>query len=215
MLLGSILAGSGVRALEPVPTVPPPKSWENFVVLVWQFQTELPRDKALYESVNLKGFHIDYVDPRLQTFAKESGWPYYVDHAARKGYLHLRDKDVDPIMAQFKKSKQALPRPNSLADPKTVETMKANLKASIGAAKGGAAVAYAYDDEISTGSFASPVETDAGPQGLAYYRKYLKELYGGDRQAERAVRNFARKLRRDRGAIVRAVPEGASAGRPG
>jgi len=76
-------------ASDAVPPVPPPKQWDRFTMLVWQFKTDVLQDKALYESLNLRGFHVDRQNGKLQAFAKESGWPYYVDHAADKGFLHL------------------------------------------------------------------------------------------------------------------------------
>ena len=72
-----------------VGTVPPPPHWKRFVLLVWQYRTDVIRDRTLYESVNLRGFHVDRENARLTAFGRESGWPFYVDHAAGKGILHL------------------------------------------------------------------------------------------------------------------------------
>lgn len=160
-------------SLENVPDVPVPKHWDNFVILVWQFQTNASKDKALYESVNIRGFHIDRKDANLQAFANETKWPFYVDHAADKGYLHL-GKNAGSV----KGAKGIIVRPNSLVDPKTIAAMKGYLKENIGSAKGSSVVAYSFDDEVSLGSFCTPAEVDGSPQSIDGYRKNLEKLYG-------------------------------------
>jgi hypothetical protein len=158
---------------EPVPTVPPPKHWDRFVMLVWQYKTDVTRDKELYESLNFRGFHVDRRNEKLATFGKETGWPFYVDHAADKGYLHL-GKLSDGITGK----KEIVERPRSMADPKTMEALKKFLTQNVSASKGSTAVAYAFDDEISTGSFCTPIETDGSPLSVAGYRKFLQAMYG-------------------------------------
>ncbi|MBI3858398.1 MAG: beta-galactosidase trimerization domain-containing protein [Planctomycetes bacterium] len=158
---------------EPLKQPPPPKSWDRFTMLVWQYQTDVIRDKELYESLNLRGFHVDRQSQKLQAFAKESGWPYYVDHAADKGFLHL-GKRAEGLGGK----KEIIERPNSLADPKVMRDMKKILTQNVTAAKGSTAVAYAFDDEISTGNFCSPIETDGHPLAVAAYRKFLESMYG-------------------------------------
>jgi len=58
-----------------------------------------------------------------------------------------------------------------------MEAMKKLLRANIDSAKGSSVVGYSFDDEISTGSFCSPIETDGSPASVAAYRKYLEQLY--------------------------------------
>ncbi|MCY3021984.1 MAG: beta-galactosidase trimerization domain-containing protein [Planctomycetota bacterium] len=174
VLIAGALAGRSRagEATDSVPEIPPPKSWDSFVILQWQFQTDAVKDKALYESVNLHGFHIDRRDDRLQAFAKETNWPFYVDHTAGKGYLHL-----GRFMDQVKRKKDITVRPNSLVDPKTIEAMKKLITENVTSAKGSSVVAYALDDEISLGAFCSPCEVDGHPESVAGYRKCLAETY--------------------------------------
>jgi len=169
----ALLALLAVQQTDPVPPVPPPKSWDRFTMLVWQYQTDVVRDKAVYESLNLRGFHVDRRNNKLQEFGKETGWPFYVDHAADKGFLHL-GKRVEPISGK----KEIVVRPNSLSDPKVLRDMKKILTENVTAAKGSTVVAYAFDDEISTGNFTSPIETDGHPLSIAGYRKFLESMYG-------------------------------------
>jgi hypothetical protein len=156
-----------------VPVVPPPPSWDRFVMLVWQYQTDVTRDRELYESLNLRGFHVDRENGKLKEFARTTGWPFYVDHAAGKGLLHL-GKYADPIL----KKRDVVVRPNSLADPKTIDQLRKLLARHIDAAKGSTAVGYAFDDEVSLGNFCSPVEADGHPLAVAAYRKQLEARYG-------------------------------------
>jgi hypothetical protein len=168
-----VVASRTACALDQVSEVPPPKHWDKFTILVWQYHTNVARDKDLYASVNLKGFHIDRKDAEHQAFAKETGWPFYVDHAASKGYLHLTDK----VRESISRKKEVIVRPNSLADPKTIDAMKAHLKENVDSAKGSTAVAYAFDDEISLGNFCSPIEADAHPLSVAQYQRALENTY--------------------------------------
>jgi hypothetical protein len=169
-----LLAGLGIAGETPgtVPDIPPPSHWDHFVLLLWQFQTDVIKDKALYESVNLHGFHIDRKNEARLAFAKESKWPFYVDHTAGKGYLHL-----GKFMDQLKKTQDIAVRPNSLMDPKTIEAMKALISENVRSAKGSTVVAYALDDEVSLGRFCSPNEVDGHPNSVAAYRKFLAGLY--------------------------------------
>ncbi len=174
VLLSATLLGLGsAQAQDAVPEVAPPKSWDHFVILMWQFQTDVRKDKAAYEALNINGFHVDRSNAELIAFGKANGWPFYVDHAADKGYLHL-GKNADAVM----KKRDLLARPNSLADPATIAKLRDFLTRNVGAAKGSTAVAYAFDDEISLGNFCSPAEVDSGPHALAFYRKQLEQQYG-------------------------------------
>ena len=91
VLLAATLGCGLMQAGETVPELAPPKSWDHYVILMWQFQTDVRKDQAVYESLNLNGFHVDRRDDELVALGKSKGWPFYVDHAADKGYLHLGD----------------------------------------------------------------------------------------------------------------------------
>jgi hypothetical protein len=172
LFLAACGTGLRVNAGDVVPEIPPPKHWDSFVILPWQFQTNVIKDCTLYESVNLRGFHIDYKNASLQAFAKATNWPFYVDHTAGKGYLHLGN-----AMKAVERKKDITVRPNSLADPKTIETMKRLISENVNSAKNSSVVAYALDDEVSLGSFCSPCEVDGHPNAVAAYRKFLAATY--------------------------------------
>jgi len=173
LILSATLGCGFAAAQEAVPEVTPPKNWDNFVMLMWQFETDVRRDKAVYESLNLNGFHVDRRNDELVAFGKSNNWPFYVDHAADKGYLHLGDKFNGTVT----RKRDMIARPNSLADPETIKKLHAFLADRIGSAKGSTAVAYAFDDEISLGSFCSPAEVDTSPHAVAFYQKQLEAQY--------------------------------------
>ncbi|HUK42788.1 MAG TPA: alpha-amylase family protein, partial [Candidatus Acidoferrales bacterium] len=165
-----------VGALEPVPVIRQRSEWKQFIIFVWQWQNDVRRDGALYNAAGLHGFHIDRglgEDEKVR-LSLERKFPYYVDHAAGKGILYLQ-KDVQASITR-KASLQV--RPHSLADPKTIDTLKSWLRENVATAKKGLVYAYAFDDEISLGAFNNPVEVDVHPLSVAWYRKWLAQRYG-------------------------------------
>jgi hypothetical protein len=161
----------------PVPAVKPKPIWDQFLILVWQCKTDVRKDLPLYKQVNLRGFHIDRGAGREDqvAFARKHNLPYYNDHAADKGYLHLTPRTgKDRVL----RKNTVIPRPYSLVDPKTLEIMKGHLRRNIAVTKNGPVVAYAFDDEVSLGSFNSPAEVDGSPLSVADYRKWLRKTYG-------------------------------------
>ncbi|ANM30904.1 hypothetical protein ABI59_16965 [Acidobacteria bacterium Mor1] len=134
-------------------------------------------DLELYRSLGFDAFHIDRGGDRASdvAFAREQGLPYYVDHAADKGWLHLTDRHG---RARIMGKREVLSRPHSLADPATLETLEGFLRANVEVTRNGPVLAYAFDDEPSLGSFTSPVEVDGSARSVAGYRKWLQSRYG-------------------------------------
>ena len=160
----------------PVPYIKPKPIWDRFLILVWQYKTDVRKDLPLYRQVNLRGFHIDggAGDHSRVKFAIDNKLPYYVDHAAHKGYLHLTPRTG---RNRVLRKKGIIARPHSLADPKTIEILKGHLRRNISTTKAGPVVAYAFDDEVSLGSFNSPAEVDGSPLSVAAYRRWLRKTY--------------------------------------
>jgi len=171
------LAAAEPAASDKVPFVKPKADWDRFLILVWQYQTDARKDLDLYKQAGFHGFHIDRGagDQAAVDFARSQGFPYYVDHAADKGYLHLTDRTGRGAVLR---KKAVVPRPYSLADPRTIEIMKGHLSKNVAVTKGGPVVAYAFDDEVSLGVFNSPCEVDGSDLSVAGYREWLKKTYG-------------------------------------
>jgi len=162
-----------------VPPIAAPAVWDHFAVFVWQHQTDARRDLELYRRAGIHGFHIDRGAGQSDSvdFARKHQLPYYVDHAADKGYLHLTGKTgVDRVLRR----KELIERPRSLSDPDVIAAMKQHLDRNIAATRDGPVAAYSFDDEISLGSFNSPAEVDNSPRTVSQYRSWLRNLYDND-----------------------------------
>ncbi|MCD6377254.1 MAG: beta-galactosidase trimerization domain-containing protein [Planctomycetes bacterium] len=160
-----------------VPFIKPKPIWKRFLILVWQYKTDIRKDLGLYKHVGLFGFHIDrgFSKQAIVDFARKHRLPYYVDHAADKGYLHLTNRTG---RKRILRKKTIVPRPYSLADPKTIALLKRHIQRNVLVTRRGPVVAYAFDDEISLGVFNSPCEVDGSPLSVADYRVWLQKTYG-------------------------------------
>ncbi|HIE50496.1 MAG TPA: hypothetical protein EYP85_01945, partial [Armatimonadetes bacterium] len=159
--------------------------WPSFVILVWQYRTPPPgtQAKAAYESVNLRGVHLDGMMSEskfiaLRDFARANGYRYYLDHAAGKGDLHLRRGEWDKFQAAYKRQRQRPVRPHCLRDPVVRARMREYLQRWVPLAKTGPVVAYAFDDEISVSSFTNPADVCWSEACLRAFRKWLQQQYG-------------------------------------
>jgi hypothetical protein len=149
--------------------------WNRFTILVWQWQNDVRRDAALYDQAGLHGFHIDRGagEDDLVRLSLKRGFPYYVDHAAGKGILYLSSA----LRPNVTGKSGLLIRPNSLTDPAMIKSLKDQLRDNISTTKKGLVYAYAFDDEISLGSFNSPAEVDIHPNSISWYQRWLQERY--------------------------------------
>jgi hypothetical protein len=172
---GSVTAKERSVSFEKVPAIKARPEWNRFQILVWQFKTSVLEDIDLYRQVGLEGFHIDrgYGKEDLVKFSVTENLPYYVDHAADKGILYLTKDNVASVTGE----RGLVVRPHSLADPETVRKLKEHLARNIPATKDGLVLAYAFDDEISLGTFTTPCDVDIHPASLSWFREWLKGEY--------------------------------------
>lgn len=148
--------------------------WDHWVCMPWRFQWGRGYDATLATAMREAGFNGGFCDHEPGPDAdlhEANGFLWYLDHAAGKGDLHLRD--VSPAQ------RSADRRPVCLADP----TVRARLREKLIAAVGAAAryrtrAAYALDDEISWSSFTSPCRWDNDPRTLDDFRRWLVQRYG-------------------------------------
>ncbi len=171
------LAGTADHPDTPVPYLEPKPIWDQFLILVWQYKTSAPRDLDLYKQVGIHGFHIDRGSEKqaIVDFAIQNNLPYYVDHAADKGYLHLTERTGrDTVL----KKKTVVARPYSLADPETRKLLKEHLQKNVTVTRQGPVAAYSFDDEVSLGVFNSPCEVDGSAASVAGYHTWLERQYG-------------------------------------
>ena len=164
------------RLLAEVPAIPSRPEWNRFKILVWQFQTSALKDIDLYRHLGLGGFHIDRGAGRedLVAFSAKEQFPYYVDHTADKGFLYLKDGNAQAVSGKH----GLATRPNSLSDPEVISKIKRHIGQNIGTTKKGLVLAYAFDDEISLGTFVTPCDVDIHPLSIKWFREWLKSRYG-------------------------------------
>jgi hypothetical protein len=133
-------------------------------------------DIDLYRKVGLHGFHIDRGggSKELVKFSLNNRLPYYVDHAADKGFLYLKGKDAVAVTGK----RELLVRPHSLASPEIITTLKTHLLNNISVMRQGLVLAYAFDDEISLGKLTNPADVDVHPLSLEWFHEWLRNEYG-------------------------------------
>jgi hypothetical protein len=165
-----------VGSLHPVAGVPTRVEWNRFKVLVWQYNTSVLNDMDLYRQAGLGGFHIDRGagKDKIVDFSVTERYPYYVDHAADKGFLYLTGGNRRNVTGKL----GLTTRPHSLSDPVTIKRIKKHLRKNITATKTGLVLAYAFDDEVSLGRLVTPCDVDKHPLSIMWFRKWLEHEYG-------------------------------------
>jgi hypothetical protein len=161
--------------LAKIPSAPVRPEWDRFKILVWQYQTSALEDIDLYRRLGLGGFHIDRGagEEDKVAFSMKERFPYYVDHTADKGFLYLKDSNVQAVTGK----RSLAERPNSLADPEVISKIKQHIAQNIGTTKEGLVLAYAFDDEISLGRLVTPCDVDIHPLSIKWFRQWLKNQY--------------------------------------
>lgn len=147
-----------------------------FQVLVWQHHTDALKDKRLYDSVNLKGWHID----RGEGQQDRADWgvlqnrPFYIDHAAGKGILHLTSQSG---LNEIPKDGSPAPRPHSFLSDQTWQTLTDRINRHVPDAVNQHTIAIALDDEVSLGTFNSPLEVGFSDASIGLFRAWLKKRH--------------------------------------
>jgi len=161
--------------LQTVSAIPSHPGQNRFSILVWPYKTDILRDFELYRKLGIRGFQIDRGagQEKKVEFSIKQNIPYYVGHAADKGFLHLTRNNRKAVTNQH----GLVIRPHSLADPRTLAKMKDHLRRNVTATKKGRVLAYAFDDEISLGRMTNPCDVDIHPLSLQWFRKWLEKEY--------------------------------------
>ena len=161
--------------------------WPGYVVVPWSAGTP-PLNEHTAAAYREQGINAIHVDKEISD--AEAGWidankfRFYVDHAAGKGTLYLNREQQDAIRGlhpatQYDAGDGLIRRPKCLRDPAALAAMDNILRKNVTADSKHDAIFYSLDDEISTGSFISPVETCWCPHCQDAFRKFALNLYGG------------------------------------
>lgn len=180
MHLTGLLLLPALAGVTPTPINPYADVWDHFAILVWQYQTPEPGPAAAaaYDSLNLRGIHLDNgFSDELLAFAREHSYEYYVDHAAGKGDLHLYAGEWQSFRDGYVENRERPVRPRCLHDPELRERLISRIRENVPRASVGACLAYAFDDEISTTSFTSPADVCWALATMAAFREWLRVRY--------------------------------------
>lgn len=158
--------------------------WNSFKIIVWPYNTTILKDFEIYRKLGFGCFQIDRgasANQKYVDFSIKHNFPYYVGHAADKGFLYLTRGNKKNVTGKL----GLATRPHSLATSSTIEKMKEHLLKNVTATKRGLVLAYAFDDEISLGRLVNPCDVDIHPLSLEWFRKWLRHEYGTIKQLNR------------------------------
>ncbi|MDD4890936.1 MAG: beta-galactosidase [Phycisphaerae bacterium] len=159
--------------------------WPGYLVIPWSFNTPPLNDATAkaYREQGINGIHVDkLISPAEGEWIDKHKFRFYVDHAAGKGTLYLRERKQlvgrHPA-TQFDAGDGFVRRPKCLRDPKVLAEVEALVRANVTAAAKHGVACYALDDEISIGNFLSAVEACWCPSCQPAFRRFALALYGG------------------------------------
>jgi hypothetical protein len=177
-----------------------PKQPPVFEAWVWRHGGP-PLTKAYAKLLLKMGFSGVSVDlDEDPSKAAKLGFPFYLDHAAGKGILHLRKKVFREAFNRYERSrsKKDLIRPFPLLSKKVQDILIQGLRRRVGRALSFGPRWISIEDEISTTRFINPIDFCFAPSTLAAWKKWLRKRYGSpERLAEawlRDVPSFDRAL---------------------
>ncbi|MES2462866.1 MAG: hypothetical protein V4671_19965, partial [Armatimonadota bacterium] len=162
------------------------KAYPGWIFMPWTYQWTLGYTEASGKWSRDHGYNGAFLDgntgepdtPRGKLdWINRHGLRFYVDHTARKGFLHLWDGDKKK--AHLAELHGAGVRPVPLNDA-LKETLKGFIRENIAKVKGSPQrAAYALDDEASWGHFVHPTMWRVTDDAAAYPR-WLREVYGSE-----------------------------------
>jgi hypothetical protein len=155
------------------------KAWPTFIYMPWTAKWTIGYDQASGQWSLDHGYNGAFIDrepsPAKLAWINQFKLPFYVDHTASKGYLHLWDGGA--VKPHLKELSGTGLRPYPLNDAlklKLQSIIKKNITANLASPY---RAAYALDDEISWGHFVHPTMWQITDDPSAYPR-WLKEIYG-------------------------------------
>ena len=166
---------------------PPPSASEQAMepqrglqTILWLFGGP-PRDADFYRTVAGLGFTAVSVstgeDPSVPG---RHGLGFYLDQAAGKGVLELRDRQWRPVRDAYEHRRQPglLERPSCLSDLDVQGALSRGALARLSQALSSGPLAVSLGDEISITRHANPLDLCFGPRCVEAFRAALARRYG-------------------------------------
>jgi hypothetical protein len=175
-MAGWALAGAA-WAQAPVPA----RGWDSYQTIMWS--TGTPRDFSQWiERLREIGFTAEECGAGrdAEGFLRNT-FGFYVENLAPElGFLNTRKPIYDADFQGYTttRDKKYLVRKPCLNDPEFWETAQARLQALVRPYVSQQPLLYQLRDELSIGSFASPMDYCFGPHTLREFRHWLQEVYG-------------------------------------
>ncbi|MEE8105567.1 MAG: beta-galactosidase trimerization domain-containing protein [Planctomycetota bacterium] len=163
------------------------RRWDTWVYMPWRYRWEpgLTDQAARFcREHGIDGGFVDHARANGFAWVDRHKLKFYNDHTAGKGYLHLRGSKDKRAFTKYQRDPRAVRRDREGLKPLTPGAL-AELQTLVGERvkrlKGSPwSIAYALDDEISTGAFLMPLPWRVHEDDEAYTR-WLKSYYRDDR----------------------------------
>ncbi len=162
-----------------LPARGPARPWKGFQVILWAFRDPAPPGLAeTLGKLGVTALNCEFGIP--SPWVKASGLPFYVGHAAGKGFLYMRERNWKAVFDPWYKTRDPslLARRPCLSDPKAFGGARGRLVKTLSRLPEGRALALSLDDEISATRFIDPIDFCRSPHCLAAFRAWLREKYG-------------------------------------
>ncbi|MCC7495322.1 MAG: beta-galactosidase trimerization domain-containing protein [Fimbriimonadaceae bacterium] len=166
--------------------------WDTWLYMPWRYQWSIGTAAAggrFCQEYGFNGGFTDHGEGPLE-WLERYGLRFYNDHTAGKGYLYLRGannrQQLNPDQHDARLLRHGSDGPQPL-DAALLAKLQGLVRQRVGALRGSPQrVAYALDDELSSGIFVRPLAwrltaDDAG------YAAWLQRLYGPDAPAPQWV----------------------------
>jgi hypothetical protein len=156
------------------------RGWETYHVIMWS--TGRPKDLSLWlERLREMGCTAEecYRGRDANDFVRHNFGFYVENLVPQLAYLHSRRKLYDEDFQGYTKTqdKRFLTRDPCLHDPAFWEEIKPYLQGLVRPYVPHQPLLYNLQDELSIGSFASPMDYCFGPHTLRAFRQWLQEEY--------------------------------------
>jgi hypothetical protein len=153
-------------------------AWDSYQVIMWS--TGAPRDFSLWID-RMREIGVTAEECTGCNSARYGSFGFYVENMVPElGFLNNRQPiyqaDFDDYIRT--RDKQYLIRKPSLSDPAFWESARASVQLQVRRYMGQQPLLYQLRDELSIGSFASPMDYCFSPHTLRAFRVWLQTLYG-------------------------------------
>ncbi len=155
--------------------------WNTWVYMPWRFKWTIgtgDEGGQFCKDYGFNGGFTDHGDTSVLPWLDKWNLKFYNDHTAAKGYLCLQDKDG---FKSFKRDARAIRRGakgEAALDAALLQKLKALVTGNVNKLKKSPVrIAYALDDEVSSGSFLKPIPWRMNADDKAY-ETWLAGYYG-------------------------------------